>query len=259
MSGQRHDPGQPRDREQPLLKVRDLDVHLGESHILHGIDFDVPTGGITALLGRNGVGKTTTLRGILGLVARRGVLRLAGEDVSRLPTHEIVARGIGYVPEDREVFAGLTVAENLRLAERADSDHRYDLVFELFPRLAERRGQRAGTMSGGEQQMLALGRALLNENQLLLIDEPSQGLAPHLVTEVAAALERMSTLATTVLVEQNLGVVARIAHDAVVLDQGQVTHRGSVSTLLGDPELTRRLLGVSGRGATGATTGAGTR
>ncbi len=234
--------------DRPLLVVRDLDVHLGDSHVLHGVGFDVPTGGITALLGRNGVGKTTTLRGILGLVDRRGTVELDGEDVSTLPTHEIVQRGIGYVPENRDVFAGLTVEENLRLAERPGSTLRYELVHDLFPRLAERRRQRAGTMSGGEQQMLALARALLNaDNRLLLIDEPTQGLAPNLVTEVAAALERMSELATTVVVEQNLGVIRRIAEQAVVLDQGRVVHRGPADELLGDADLTQQLLGVGRR------------
>jgi branched-chain amino acid transport system ATP-binding protein len=233
---------------RPLLAVEGLDAFLGESHILHGVSFQVPEGGITALLGRNGVGKTTTIRSILGLVRRRGRVVLGGEDVSRLPTHEVVDRGIGYVPEDRDVFAGLTVAENLRIAERRGSEHRYDLVYELFPRLKERARQRAGTMSGGEQQMLALGRALLNENLLLLIDEPTKGLAPAVVAEVAQALERITSLTTAVVVEQNLAVVNRIARDAVVLDQGQVVYAGRVDRLLQDESLTRDLLGVSGRG-----------
>ena len=232
---------------EPLIRVDGLHVHLGESHVLQGVSFEVPEGGVTALLGRNGVGKTTTLRAMMGLVPRRGTVTLAGEELTRLRTHQIVRRGIGYVPEDREVFAGLTVDENLRLAER-NGAARYELVYELFPELRERGGQRAGTLSGGQQQMVAIARALLNENPVLLVDEPTKGLAPLLVTEVAAALERAAELATVLLVEQNLGVVARVARQVVVLDGGRVVHTGSAADLLGDPERVRALLGVHGSG-----------
>ena len=201
---------------------------------------------MTAVLGRNGVGKTTTLRGILGLVSRTGSVRYEDVELTELPTHEIVRRGLAYVPEDREVFGGLTVAENLRLAEQPGHDPRYDLVFELFPRLRERRTQYAGTLSGGEQQMLALGRVLLNDSRLLLIDEPTKGLAPNLVAEVADALQRFAELATVVVVEQNLPVVRRMADTAVVIDQGRVVHTGDAQALLDDPQLTQQLLGVSG-------------
>ncbi|HSO01088.1 MAG TPA: ABC transporter ATP-binding protein, partial [Gaiellaceae bacterium] len=205
---------------EPLIRVDDLHVYLGESHVLQGVSFEVPEGGVTALLGRNGVGKTTTLRAMMGLVPRRGAVTLAGEELTRLPTHQIVRRGIGYVPEDREVFAGLTVDENLRISER-NGAARYELVYELFPELRERGGQKAGTLSGGQQQMVAIARALLNENPVLLVDEPTKGLAPLLVTEVAAALERAAELATVLLVEQNLAVVARVARQVVVLDGGR--------------------------------------
>ena len=228
----------------PLLSVRDLHVYLGPSHVLQGISFDVPKGGVTALLGRNGVGKTTTIRSLLGLVRPRGAVTLEGVELSRLPTHRIVGRGVGYVPEDREVFTGLTVKENLALAER-NGTARYDLVYELFPELAERGDQKAGTLSGGQQQMVAIGRALLNENRILLIDEPTKGLAPLLVTEVARVLERVSETETMLLVEQNLGVVRRIARDAIVLDGGRVTYTGSAEALLSDRERVRGLLGVS--------------
>ena len=217
----------------PLLSVRDLHVYLGPSHVLQGISFDVPRGGVTALLGRNGVGKTTTIRSLLGLVRPEGSVVLDGEDIARLPTHRIVGRGVGYVPEDRDVFAGLTVKENLELAERNGSA-RYDLVYELFPELRERSEQKAGTLSGGQQQMVAIGRALLNENRILLVDEPTKGLAPLLVTEVARVLERVSETETMLLVEQNLGVVRRIARDAIVLDGGRVTYAGSAEALLSD-------------------------
>ncbi len=232
---------------RPLLAVRDLHVHLGQSHVLQGVTFDVPEGGVTALLGRNGVGKTSTLRAILGLSERRGSVLLGDEELSGLPTHRIVQHRIGYVPEDRDVFTGLTVAENLRLAER-DAEPRYDLVYELFPELEQRGPQRAGTLSGGQQQMVAIARALLNDNRLLLVDEPTKGLAPALVAEVARVLERLSELTTVLLVEQNLGVVRRIARDVVVLDQGRVVHAGGAQELLAQPELVRRLLSVSAGG-----------
>jgi branched-chain amino acid transport system ATP-binding protein len=232
---------------KPLLSVRDLHVYLGPSHVLQGISFDVLKGGVTALLGRNGVGKTTTIRSLLGLVRPRGSVMLDGEDLARLPTHKIVGRGVGYVPEDRDIFAGLTVKENLELAERNGSA-RYDLVYDLFPELRERGEQKAGTLSGGQQQMVAIGRALLNENRILLVDEPTKGLAPLLVTEVARVLERVSETETMLLVEQNLGVVRRIARDAVVLDGGRVTYAGPTEELLSDPGRVRRLLGVAGAG-----------
>jgi branched-chain amino acid transport system ATP-binding protein len=230
-----------------LLEVRDLHVHLGESHVLQGVSFDVPEGGVTALLGRNGVGKTTTLRALMGLVPRRGSVSLAGAELTREATHSIVRRGIGYVPEDRDVFAGLTVDENLRLAERNGAP-RYELVYELFPELRTRGAQKAGTLSGGQQQMVAIARALLNDNPVLLVDEPTKGLAPMLVTEVAAALERAAELATVLLVEQNLAVVARVAQQVVVLDGGRVVHAGGAQELLRDPEHVRALLGVHGGG-----------
>ena len=227
----------------PLLEVRDLHVHLGQAHVLQGVSFEVPEGGVTALLGRNGVGKTTTLRALMGLVDRRGTIELDGRDVTSTPTHKIVRRGVGYVPEDRDVFASLTVDENLRLAER-DPEPRYELVYDLFPELKQRGKQPAGTLSGGQQQMVAIARALLNNNRVLLVDEPTKGLAPLLVTEVARVLERVSELTTVLLVEQNLGVVQRVARDAVVLDTGRVVHVGSAKELLADQPLVHRLLGV---------------
>jgi branched-chain amino acid transport system ATP-binding protein len=229
--------------QRTLLSIRDLHVFLGQSHVLQGVSFDVPEGGVTALLGRNGAGKTTTLRAILGLVGRRGSVRLDGEELTSLPTHRVVQRSVGYVPEDREVFTGLTVAENLRLAER-DASPRYDLVYDLFPDLEARGAQRAGTLSGGQQQMLAIARALLNDNRVLLVDEPTKGLAPALVADVAHVLERLAELTTVLLVEQNLGVVRRIAQGAIVLDQGRVVHASDAKELLEQPELVRRLLSV---------------
>jgi len=224
--------------------VRDLHVRLGESHVLQGVSFDVPEGGVTALLGRNGVGKTTTLRALLGLVPSTGTVQLAGGSLTGAPTFRIVRRGVGYVPEDRDVFSALTVEENLRLAER-DGEPRYELVFELFPELKERARQAAGTLSGGQQQMVAIARALLNGNRVLLVDEPTKGLAPLLVTQVANVLERVAELTTVLLVEQNLGVVRRVARDVVVLDAGRVVHAGAAGDLLGDRDRVHKLLGVA--------------
>lgn len=240
----RHEPAACDDGASSLLDIQDLHVRLGGSHVLQGVGFGVRSAGVTALLGRNGVGKTTTLRAVLNLCPKTGRVFLRGHDIAAEPTHAIVRRGVGYVPEDREVFAGLTVAENLRLAER-DSAPGYDLVYELFPELAERRGQRAGTLSGGQQQMLALSRALLNRNRLLLVDEPTKGLAPRVVGELAEALERAAQVAPVLLVEQNLSLVARIASDAVVLAEGRVAHTGPAADLLSDPARTRALLGVA--------------
>jgi branched-chain amino acid transport system ATP-binding protein len=240
------------------LAVSDLHVYLGESHVLQGISFSIARGRVTALLGRNGVGKTTTLRAMLGLAPRsRGRVELDGADVTRTATHAIVRRGVGYVPEDRDIFAGLTVEENLRLAERGGRG-RYDLVYELFPELEVRGRQRAGTLSGGQQQMVAIGRALLNDNSILLVDEPTKGLAPLLVSEVAAALERAAGLATILLVEQNLGVVQRVAEDVVVLDGGRIVHEGPAAELFASPERVRELLGVHGGAKSVGTKSVGT-
>jgi branched-chain amino acid transport system ATP-binding protein len=227
-----------------LLAVRDLHVYLGQSHVLQGVSFEVPEGAVTALLGRNGVGKTTTLRSLIGLVGRNGDVQYAGESIAAVPTHKVIRRGIGYVPEDREIFAGLTVEENLRLAERGETPN-YALVYDLFPELRTRGKQRAGTLSGGQQQMLTLGRALLNDNRLLLVDEPTKGLSPLLVSEVAKALERIREQTTVLLVEQNLGVVRHVAENVVVLDQGRVVHTGPAPEFLENRELVHKLLGVA--------------
>jgi len=226
-----------------ILSVRDLSVRLGGSHILQGVSFDVPATGITALLGRNGVGKTTTLRAILGELPASGSIEFDRRPALGRPTHRLVRDGLGYVPEDRCVFAGLTVAENLRLAGRSRNPY-FRAVYELCPELHVRAGQRAGTLSGGQQQMLALGRVLLNDQRLLLIDEPTKGLAPAVISSVATALERMAESVPMLLVEQNLAVVRRLATDAIVLAAGRVAWGGPAADLLGDPALARDLLGV---------------
>ncbi|MEV7227436.1 ABC transporter ATP-binding protein [Polymorphospora sp. NPDC051019] len=237
---------------QPILSIKDLSVRIAGLHILQGVSFDVAGSGVTVLLGRNGVGKTTTLRAVLGLTPRggevRGTVTIGGRDITDQATYRVVRDGLGYVPEDRGVFAGLTIAENLRLAERRGSAPAYGRVFELFPELDRRAKQRAGSLSGGQQQMLAIGRILLNDNRLLLIDEPTKGLAPKVVTEVAEVLERVAVEVPVLLVEQNLAVVRRLARDAVVLDAGRVAWTGDAGRLLSEAELTRSLLGVGSSG-----------
>jgi branched-chain amino acid transport system ATP-binding protein len=229
---------------EPILVVRNLRASIAGQQVVEDVSFEVPATGITAVLGRNGAGKTSTLRGIMGLISRKGELTLAGERIDGMPTHKIVQRGVGYVPEDREVFASLSVAENLSLAER-QKDPRRDFVAELFPDLIERREQRAGTLSGGQQQMVSVARALLNDNKLLLVDEPTKGLAPKIVTSVAHALEEASKTVPILLVEQNLEVVRMLAKDAIVIAGGRVVHAGDANEILNDENLTRRLLGVS--------------
>jgi branched-chain amino acid transport system ATP-binding protein len=227
------------------LAVTDLHVYLGESHVLQGVSFSVAKGGVTALLGRNGVGKTTTLRALMGLVPRsRGTVELEGADVTRLPTHAIVRRGVGYVPEDRDVFAGLTVEENLRLSERGGNG-RYDLVYDLFPELKDRGRQRAGTLSGGQQQMVAIGRALMARPRIVLFDEPSLGLAPTIVDDMFDIIARVrQDGAAVLLVEQNVLKALDVADRAYVLEQGRIVSTGLPADLLQQPHIREAYLGV---------------
>lgn len=240
----------------PVLAVKDLSGRIGQQQVVESVSFTVAATGITALLGRNGVGKTSTIKAILGLVDRTGRVELDGVPVDREPTHRIVRRGVGYVPEEREVFSKLTVAENLRLAER-DSSPRRQFVEELFPDLLARSGQLAGSLSGGQQQMVALARALLNENKVLLVDEPTKGLAPRVVGEVADCLAQAALTVPILLVEQNLAVVRKLAGDAVVLAGGRVVHTGNAVEFLDNEPLVRRFLGVSNESAVISTEGGG--
>jgi branched-chain amino acid transport system ATP-binding protein len=244
--------------DRPILEVRDLHVHRGEAHILHGVGFEIAPRRVTALLGRNGVGKTTTLLALLGLLPSVGEVVFDGDPLGDLPTHQRVRRGIAYVPEDREVFSQLTVAENLKLAMQwPESRDRLPMVHELFPELDQRAAQKAGSLSGGQQQMLALGRALLHPAKLLLIDEPTKGLAPIVINEVVAALQRATADATVLLVEQNLRVAEALATDAIVLDEGRVVWQGAMRALLDDQDLTTSLLGVGRRAGGADGSGAG--
>ncbi|HUH53075.1 MAG TPA: ABC transporter ATP-binding protein [Microbacteriaceae bacterium] len=226
-----------------ILEVRNLRAEIAGQQVVEDVSFDVPKTGITAVLGRNGVGKTSTLKAILGLISRNGETVFDGERIDTLPTFKIVQRGIGYVPEDREVFSKLTVEENLRLAELQSNPNR-EFVANLFPDITARANQMAGTLSGGQQQMVSLARALINDNKLLLVDEPTKGLAPRIVTQVTETLREAAKSLPMVLVEQNLEVVRELAHGCIVIESGRVVYTGYAQELLADAELTQKLLGI---------------
>lgn len=226
-----------------VLQVADLTASIAGQQVVENVSFEVAGSGVTALLGRNGVGKTSTLKALLGLIDRTGEVSFDGRRIETMPTHKIVQGGIGYVPEDREVFASLTVEENLRLAEIGQGADR-GIVDRLFPELRERAGQQAGTLSGGQQQMVALARVLMNTSKLLLVDEPTKGLAPLVVDEVTRALAVVGETTPMLLVEQNLAVVRELAHSVIVLSGGRVVHRGDAKEFL-DSDLVHRHLGVA--------------
>jgi branched-chain amino acid transport system ATP-binding protein len=227
-----------------ILHVDGLRARVGGQQVVEDVSLDVAATGVTALLGRNGVGKSSTIKAILGIIERDGTVEFDGRPIDRLRTDRIVRQGIAYVPEDREVFASLSVEENLTLAARQAAPNR-GLVDELFPELRERGRQRAGTLSGGQQQMVSLARALMNDNRLLLVDEPTKGLSPRLVAEVTRVLRTAAERTPMLLVEQNLQVVREIAQDVVVLSGGRVAHRGPALEFLDEPELVHRHLGVA--------------
>jgi branched-chain amino acid transport system ATP-binding protein len=228
------------------LEARNLHTFYGKSHILHGVSLAVPAGQVTALLGRNGAGKTTTLRSLLGLTpAREGRITILGKETTRWPSFRIAALGVGYVPEGRRIFPNLSVDENLKVPiERAGPWSR-ERVYALFPRLAERRQNRGRQLSGGEQEMLAIARALLINPRLLILDEPSQGLAPLVVREVFRVIARMRDEGISVLlVEQNVRMSLEIANHAYVLDNGEVVYSGRAAELAKDEERVQALAGV---------------
>jgi branched-chain amino acid transport system ATP-binding protein len=232
-----------------VLEVEDLHVYYDEIHALKGASLTVVRGEIVALLGPNGAGKTTTLRTISGLLpARRGHVRLEGQSLLGVPSHEIVQRGVAHVPEGRRIFNRLTVGDNLELGAYARHDARVredtERVFALFPRLRERRHQVAGTLSGGEQQMLAIGRAMMARPRLLLLDEPSMGLAPVLVEQIFETILDINREGTPILlVEQNAAMALTIAHRAYVLETGSVVLEGAAGALAENEEVRRVYLG----------------
>ena len=228
-----------------LLELRGVHSYYGDSHILEGVDLAVEAGEVVALMGRNGVGKTTTLRSILQLTPpREGEITYRDESLVGLETHEVAHRGVGWIPEDRRMFSQLSVEENLRVAvpESDDVQSGLDLAFDAFPILEERRRQDAGTLSGGQQQMLAIARGLVGENELLLVAEPSEGLAPQIVADVAEALAAASEEATILLVEQNLPLALDLADRFYVLDHGTVVDAGDADAVSVDDERLRRHL-----------------
>jgi branched-chain amino acid transport system ATP-binding protein len=236
--------------DAPQLEVHDLEVHYDGIRALHGVSFTVHPGEIVTLVGANGAGKTSVLRAISGLTPYTGTVRFEGRDLRRVPAHRIVGLGIAHVPEGRGIFGNLTVRENLRLATWQRSDRSaieadFERVLGIFPRLRERLQQPGGTLSGGEQQMLAVGRALMSRGRLLLLDEPSMGLSPRLVQEIFRVVQEINRSGTTVLlVEQNANMALHIASRAYVLETGAVTLAGSGRELLSDPRVKDAYLGA---------------
>jgi branched-chain amino acid transport system ATP-binding protein len=229
------------------LEAHNIHTFYGKSHILHGVNLEVAEGKITTLLGRNGAGKSTTLRSLMGLTpAREGKITIFGTDTTQLAPFQIAALGVGYVPEGRRVFANLTVDENLRVPIERSGSWTIARIYELFPRLAERKMNRGRQLSGGEQEMLAIARALLVNPKILMLDEPSQGLAPLVVAEVFRIITEMRREGISVLlVEQNARMSLEIADFAYVLDNGQVVYSGTARELAADEARVQALAGAS--------------
>jgi len=231
-----------------LLDVHEIHTFIGQYHILQGVNVRVPTGSITALLGRNGAGKTTTLKSILGLVPpRRGKVVFEGNQIQGMRSFNIAALGIGYVPEHRAVFHDLSVEENLKIAERNKGDYlrKQDFLFTLFPDLHRLISLPGKNLSGGQQQMLAIARALVADNRLLLIDEPSEGLAPVLIEQLMQAILQLSAESTIVLVEQNFQVASQLAEHYVIIEEGRSVKEGKMKDLVNDQDTIHRYLGAS--------------
>ena len=234
-----------------MLEIEGLNGWYGASHVLHGVSFSVERGEIVALVGRNGAGKTSIIRSIMGLMPRTtGRIAFDGEEVSRLKAHDRYARGLAYVPEERRIVRGLTVLENLQLglvADRKNIDEStaIDEIARSFPRLKERLNQEGVTMSGGEQQMLAIARAMIAKPKMILLDEPSEGIMPVLVEEMGALFRRLREEGITLLlVEQNVEWALKLADRAVIVDQGEIVYRSDAATLLADKDIQERYCAV---------------
>lgn len=231
--------------DDKLLVVRNLDVSIGPFHILSDVSVDVPEGDVSVILGRNGAGKTTTLQAILGfLPLTSGAVDFEGDSLVGLAPYEVSRRGIGYVPERRGMFPTLTVEENLRMVEGRDSLSR-DVIFDMFPILGERLTQPSGALSGGQQQMLAIGRALLQDPKLIVLDEPTKGLAPLAIDELVVALRALRGEISILLVEQNLDAARRLSQNFVVVDDGVTVADGQASELASDSTIIDKYLTIS--------------
>ena len=231
-----------------ILEVIGIHTFIGQFHILQGVDVTVPQGTITALLGRNGAGKTTTLKSILGLASvRQGKVVFDGREVQGMPPYDIAALGIGFVPEHRAIFRDLSVEENLKIAERTKGEYlrKRDIIFDLFPDLKRFIAIPGTRLSGGQQQMLAIARALVADNKLLLIDEPSEGLAPVLIEKMMEVIRKLSKETTVVLVEQNFLVASKLAENYVIIEEGRSVKNGKMQDLINDKATIHKYLGAA--------------
>lgn len=232
-----------------LLELKQVEAYIQQYHILHDISFHVPKGEVTVLLGRNGAGKTTTLRTIMGLNrVSSGSVSFKDKEIGGLNTHSIAKSGVGYVPEDQGIFAGLTVGENMKVAMKTEDEEttkRMEWVLELFPDLKKFWKKPGGQLSGGQKQMLAIARAYVNENELLLIDEPSKGLAPIVVEKVMESIQQMKERTTILLVEQNFMMASKIGDQFYIIDDGQTVHNGQMDELKNDKKLMKKYLGIA--------------
>lgn len=231
-----------------ILEVEAIHTFIGQSHILQGVTVGVEANRITVLLGRNGAGKTTTLRSIMGLTPpAQGTIRYAGERLNGMRPYHIAQRGIGFVPDYRAIFRQLTVEENLKLAERKPGDlaRKLEWIFSVFPDLQRLYRWPGGQLSGGQQQMLAVARVLVPDNPLLLIDEPSEGLAPVIIGQMMAAIRQLSDQTTVLLVEQNFHVARQLADHYVIIEDGQSVHQGQMADLVADPALIKKYLSAA--------------
>ncbi|MGE6755230.1 ABC transporter ATP-binding protein [Rossellomorea sp. NPDC071047] len=232
-----------------LLKVENIETYIGQYHILQGVSFEVKKGEVTVLLGRNGAGKTTSLRSIMGLTPpSRGLVTYKGEEIQTLPTYKIANKGIGYVPEDQGIFNDLTVEENMKVAMKAqdqETEERMNWIIDLFPDLKKFWKKAGGKLSGGQKQMLSIARAYLNNNELILIDEPSKGLAPIVVEKVMLSIEEMKEKTTILLVEQNFMMASQIGDRFYIIDDGTTVHDGQMQSLVKDEELKKKYLGIA--------------
>jgi branched-chain amino acid transport system ATP-binding protein len=232
----------------PMLKVEGIQTYYGESHILHGVDLEIQKGEVVCLLGRNGAGKTTTLRSVMGLTPpREGSILLNGENIARKKSYDIGRMGVAWVPEERRIFKTLTVMENLRIAERKGDEGKWTIerIMEIFTNLARRRQNRGDELSGGEQQMLAVARALMRNPQLILLDEPTEGLAPVMVDAVMDVIQQIKEEGVTIfLVEQNVEASMKVAHRHYILEQGKVVAHIGNDELKRDQSLRERYLSI---------------